>query len=43
MPFGLDVKSLIVGLLLAYFIIPFVRGKLLSASAHQRTQTTSGQ
>lgn len=39
MPFGLDLKSLIVGILIAYFVIPFVRGKLLSASASQRTQT----
>lgn len=40
MPFGLDIKSLVVGILLAYFVIPYVRGKLLSASASQKTTAT---
>lgn len=40
MPFGLDLKSLIVGILLAYFVIPYIRGKLLSASASQKTAAT---
>jgi hypothetical protein len=26
MPFGLDLKSVIVGLLLAYFAVPFIMG-----------------
>lgn len=28
MPFGLDIKSLIVGALIAYFVIPWVMGML---------------
>lgn len=28
MPFGLDLKSLIVGILLAYFVIPMLTGML---------------
>jgi antibiotic biosynthesis monooxygenase (ABM) superfamily enzyme len=28
MPFGLDIKSLIVGILLAWFVIPWVQGLL---------------
>ena len=28
MPFGLDLKSVIVGLLLAYFLVPWVLGML---------------
>lgn len=30
MPFGLDLKSLIVGLLIAYFLVPYVMGFLAS-------------
>lgn len=33
MPFGLDLKSLIVGLLFAYFVIPYLRGMMLKRSA----------
>lgn len=40
MPFGLDIKSLFVGILLAYFVIPYVRGKLLAASATQKSTAT---
>lgn len=32
MPFGLDLKSIIVGILIAYFVVPFVTG-LLNRSA----------
>jgi antibiotic biosynthesis monooxygenase (ABM) superfamily enzyme len=28
MPFGLDVKSLVVGMLLAYFAIPWIMGMI---------------
>lgn len=28
MPFGLDLKSVIVGMLLAYFLVPWVMGML---------------
>jgi antibiotic biosynthesis monooxygenase (ABM) superfamily enzyme len=28
MPFGLDLKSLIVGILLAWFVIPWVQGMI---------------
>lgn len=31
MPFGLDFKSLIVGALLAYFVLPRVMGLVLNA------------
>lgn len=30
LPFGLDLKSVVVGVLLAYFVIPFAMGKLSS-------------
>lgn len=30
MPFGLDLKSLIVGVLIAYFVIPYVMGLVAS-------------
>jgi antibiotic biosynthesis monooxygenase (ABM) superfamily enzyme len=30
MPFGLDLKSLIVGILLAYFVIPWIQGMILN-------------
>jgi antibiotic biosynthesis monooxygenase (ABM) superfamily enzyme len=33
MPFGLDVKSLIVGVLLAYFVIPWLMGLMNRGSA----------
>ncbi len=33
MPFGLDLKSLLVGILLAWFVIPFVQSKLLARNA----------
>lgn len=28
LPFGLDLKSVVVGVLLAYFVVPFVMGKI---------------
>lgn len=28
MPFGLDIKSIVVGMLLAYFAIPWITGML---------------
>lgn len=28
MPFGLDLKSIVVGMLVAYFVIPWVTGML---------------
>lgn len=37
MPFGLDIKSIIVGMLLAYFVIPFVQGKLMSRGRVEAT------
>jgi antibiotic biosynthesis monooxygenase (ABM) superfamily enzyme len=33
MPFGLDVKSLIVGVLIAYFVIPWIMGLMSRGSA----------
>jgi hypothetical protein len=30
MPFGLDLKSLIVGMLIAYFLVPYVLGFVAS-------------
>lgn len=30
LPFGLDLKSVIVGVVLAYFVVPFVMGKVSS-------------
>jgi antibiotic biosynthesis monooxygenase (ABM) superfamily enzyme len=39
MPFGLDIKSVIAGILLAYFVIPWVQGMLMRAKA----QPTSAQ
>jgi hypothetical protein len=35
LPFGLDLKSLIVGLLLAYFVVPFVMAKLNRPAAQR--------
>lgn len=29
MPFGLDLKSVVVGLLVAYFLIPWIRSLML--------------
>lgn len=38
MPFGLDLKSLIFGIILAWFVIPWVQGKFYaSRSASQTT------
>jgi len=37
MPFNLDLKSIVVGMLLAYFVIPFVQGKLMAARGPDRT------
>jgi antibiotic biosynthesis monooxygenase (ABM) superfamily enzyme len=33
MPFGLDFKSVIVGILLAYFVIPFIQVRLMALRA----------
>lgn len=33
LPFGLDLKSVVVGVVLAYFVIPFVMGKVSSLSS----------
>ncbi len=33
MPFGLDIKSVIAGILLAYFVIPWIRAMLAKRSA----------
>lgn len=33
MPFGLDVKSLIVGVLIAWFVIPWITGMMNRGSA----------
>jgi antibiotic biosynthesis monooxygenase (ABM) superfamily enzyme len=30
MPFGLDIKSLIVGILLAWFVIPWIQGMIVN-------------
>jgi len=30
MPFGLDLKSIVVGALLAYFVVPWVMGAMAS-------------
>ncbi len=32
MPFGLDFKSVLVGVLFAYFVIPYIRGMMLKRS-----------
>ena len=37
MPFGLDLKSIIVGLLIAYFVLPYVMGFISS----RRTPNTN--
>ena len=39
MPFGLDLKSLIVGILLAYFVIPWISGMMNRPSANTRVGT----
>jgi antibiotic biosynthesis monooxygenase (ABM) superfamily enzyme len=41
MPFGLDVKSLIVGVLLAYFVIPWIMGLMNRGSASRSAPTTA--
>lgn len=33
LPFGLDMKSLLVGIVLAYFVLPWILGKFASAKA----------
>jgi len=33
MPFGLDFKSFLAGILIAYFVIPYIRGMMLKRSA----------
>ncbi len=33
MPFGLDLKSVIVGLILAYFVVPWVQAFFLKSRA----------
>lgn len=35
MPFGLDLKSIIVGILLAYFVVPMVMGLINKPSAQR--------
>jgi antibiotic biosynthesis monooxygenase (ABM) superfamily enzyme len=39
MPLGLDLKSLIIGIVLAWFVIPWVQAKFISARAPKTTQT----
>lgn len=34
LPFGIDLKSVIVGVLLAYFVVPFVMGRLGSLKSN---------
>ncbi len=38
MPFGLDLKSLIVGALLVWFVLPWVTGMLASKKAPKAAQ-----
>ena len=38
MPFGLDLKSIIVGVLLAYFVIPQIMGLFNRPSAQKVSQ-----
>lgn len=40
MPFGLDVKSLIVGVLIAWFVIPWITGLMNRGSASRSQPTT---
>lgn len=35
MPFGLDLKSIVVGMLLAYFVLPWVMGMFNKPSAQR--------
>jgi hypothetical protein len=37
MPFGLDLKSIVLGLLIAYFVLPYVMGAISS----RRTPSTN--
>jgi antibiotic biosynthesis monooxygenase (ABM) superfamily enzyme len=41
MPFGLDIKSLIVGVLFAWFVIPWVTGMMNRGSASRSAPTTA--
>lgn len=38
MPFGLDLKSLVVGALIAYFVFPWVMGMLASRKSASNAQ-----
>jgi hypothetical protein len=38
MPFGLDLKSVIVGVVLAYFVVPYVMGLISSRKSVSTTQ-----
>lgn len=40
MPFGIDLKSLIVGVLLAWFVIPWIQSKLYASRGS--AQSTNG-
>lgn len=41
MPFGLDIKSLIVGVLIAWFVIPWITGMMNRGSASRSAATTA--
>jgi antibiotic biosynthesis monooxygenase (ABM) superfamily enzyme len=41
MPFGLDLKSLIVGVLIAYFLVPWVMGLMSRGSASRSAPATA--
>jgi hypothetical protein len=41
MPFGLDVKSLIAGVLIAYFVIPWIMGLMSRGSASRSAPATA--
>lgn len=36
MPFGLDLKSMVVGALIAYFAVPWVLGMLSARKSHSQ-------
>jgi hypothetical protein len=38
MPFGLDLKSVVLGLLIAYFVLPYVMGLLASRKSVSTNQ-----
>jgi hypothetical protein len=38
MPFGLDLKSIIVGILIAYFVVPWATALISRPAAPARTQ-----